>query len=67
MAQLSTAQLCSHKVSAEELRVLLKQFNPILQRKEEAHGVPEWQFKTTQKQSGAHSLSALDKTQEFAL
>lgn len=53
--------------SAEDLRVLLKQFYPILQRKKMAHRVLEWQFKTTKKQSGAHSLSALGKTQEFAL
>lgn len=64
-AQLRKAQLCLHKVSAEDLRVLLKQFYPILQRKEMAHRVPEWQFKTTQKQSGAHPLPTLDKTQSL--
>lgn len=57
----------TQSLSAEHLRVLLKQFYPNLQRKEMAHRVPEWQFKTIQKQSGAHSLSAWGKTQEFAL
>lgn len=63
----SGTTVLTQSLSAEDLRVPLKQFNPILQRKEMAHKMSEWKFKTTQKWSGAYSLSALGKTQEFAV